>query len=485
MIDDDAFPVEPWQVRETSLDLDLLAQTESLFALSNGHIGLRGNLEEGEPHGLPGTYLNGFYETRPLPYAEAGFSLSRGRAVDRRRHQRQDHPAAGRRRAVRRPLRRIVGARTGSGHAGRHPGARARSGSRLRASRSRCSRPGWCRSRSAAWPPSSTSSRRSTNSSASPCSRNSSPTKTSRSARRIRGSAALLLQSARGGPSRDHRARGAAGAQDPGAAADDGRGDGPRHRGTGAGRGQHRGRRGSGAHHGRSAACGPGSSCASSSTWPTAGRACDPGPRCATRSPAAIAGARYTGWQGLLDAQRDYLDEFWDTADVEVDGDPDCQQAVRFGLFHVLQASARAERPGHSRQGPDRHRLRRARLLGHRGFRAAGADLHRTVARRPTRCGGGPRRLTWPASAPTSSTSRARPSRGAPSAARSARRTGPPAPRRGTSTPTSRWRSSAIALSPATIRWKPSAVSRCLSRRRGCGCRWDTTTATASGISTA
>ena len=44
-----------------------------MFALSNGHIGLRGNLDEGEPFGLPGTYLNGFYETRPLPYAEAGY----------------------------------------------------------------------------------------------------------------------------------------------------------------------------------------------------------------------------------------------------------------------------------------------------------------------------------------------------------------------------------------------------------------------------
>jgi trehalose/maltose hydrolase-like predicted phosphorylase len=58
----------------------------------------------------------------------------------------------------------------------------------------------------------------------------------------------------------------------------------------------------------------------------------------------AMKGARYTGWQGLLDAQREYLDDFWDSADVEVEGDPDCQQAVRFGLFHVLQASARAER---------------------------------------------------------------------------------------------------------------------------------------------
>ena len=60
-------------MRETKLNLNLLAQSESVFALSNGHIGLRGNLDEGEPYGLPGTYLNSFYETRPLPYAEAGY----------------------------------------------------------------------------------------------------------------------------------------------------------------------------------------------------------------------------------------------------------------------------------------------------------------------------------------------------------------------------------------------------------------------------
>ena len=67
------YPVEPWQVREPELDLARLAQSESVFALSNGHIGLRANLDEGEPHALPGTYLNSFYELRPLPYAEAGF----------------------------------------------------------------------------------------------------------------------------------------------------------------------------------------------------------------------------------------------------------------------------------------------------------------------------------------------------------------------------------------------------------------------------
>src|SRR5579862_2048940 len=68
-----SFRIEPWSVTETALDLDLLAQTESVFALSNGHLGLRGNLDEGEPFGVPGTYLAGFYETRPLPYAEAGY----------------------------------------------------------------------------------------------------------------------------------------------------------------------------------------------------------------------------------------------------------------------------------------------------------------------------------------------------------------------------------------------------------------------------
>ena len=75
MITHPAFAVEPWSVRETHLDLNVLAQTESVFALSNGHIGLRANLDEGEPFGIPGTYLNSFYEVRPLPYAEAGYGF--------------------------------------------------------------------------------------------------------------------------------------------------------------------------------------------------------------------------------------------------------------------------------------------------------------------------------------------------------------------------------------------------------------------------
>src|SRR5918992_1039606 len=73
MSDERIFAVEPWSVTENELHLDALARTESVFALSNGHLGLRGNLDEGDPHGVPGTYLNGVYEIRPLPYAETAY----------------------------------------------------------------------------------------------------------------------------------------------------------------------------------------------------------------------------------------------------------------------------------------------------------------------------------------------------------------------------------------------------------------------------
>jgi alpha,alpha-trehalose phosphorylase len=58
---------------------------------------------------------------------------------------------------------------------------------------------------------------------------------------------------------------------------------------------------------------------------------------------AALTAAQQAGWDVMLAQQRAFLDDFWDRADVEVDGDPEVQQAVRFGLFHVLQAGARAE----------------------------------------------------------------------------------------------------------------------------------------------
>lgn len=66
-------PVEPWTITENSLDMSELGRMETIFSLSNGHIGFRGNLDEGEPYDTPGTYLNGFFEEIPLPYAEDGY----------------------------------------------------------------------------------------------------------------------------------------------------------------------------------------------------------------------------------------------------------------------------------------------------------------------------------------------------------------------------------------------------------------------------
>jgi alpha,alpha-trehalose phosphorylase len=58
---------------------------------------------------------------------------------------------------------------------------------------------------------------------------------------------------------------------------------------------------------------------------------------------AALTSAMRTGWEGLVRSQREYLDAIWDRADVEIEGDPALQQAVRFALFHVVQAALRAE----------------------------------------------------------------------------------------------------------------------------------------------
>ncbi|MEG9250030.1 glycosyl hydrolase family 65 protein [Arthrobacter sp. Soc17.1.1.1] len=55
---------------------------------------------------------------------------------------------------------------------------------------------------------------------------------------------------------------------------------------------------------------------------------------------AALDGARERGWEGLTADQQSFLDRFWDGADVEVGGDAELQLAIRFNLFQVLQASA-------------------------------------------------------------------------------------------------------------------------------------------------
>ena len=70
--------VDPWQVREPRIDVspDRLAATESVFALSNGYLGVRGTVEEGIPSLAPGTFVSGFHETWPIVHPEGAFGLA-------------------------------------------------------------------------------------------------------------------------------------------------------------------------------------------------------------------------------------------------------------------------------------------------------------------------------------------------------------------------------------------------------------------------
>ena len=172
-----------------------------------------------------------------------------------------------------------------------------------------------------------------------------------------------------------------------------------------------------------------------------------------------------------------YLDDFWERSDVEIDGDAELQQAIRFGLFHTLQAGARGEQRAIAAKGLTGPGLRRPHLLGHRDVRAAGAHLHRPARRAPTRCAGDCRRSTWPATAhSTLGLDGRRLSRGARSTARSARATGRRARRRFTSTPTSPTRSAATRRRPDDTDFERGSAPSCWSRPRGCGGRSATTT---------
>ncbi len=71
------FPVDPWRLVETQHDPDDLGVTETLFAVANGYLGMRGNPEEGRDAYAHGTFVNGFHETWPIRHAEAAFGFAR------------------------------------------------------------------------------------------------------------------------------------------------------------------------------------------------------------------------------------------------------------------------------------------------------------------------------------------------------------------------------------------------------------------------
>jgi alpha,alpha-trehalose phosphorylase len=341
VISHDAFPVEPWSIRERRLDLDVLAQTESIFALSNGHIGLRANLDEGEPHVIPGTYLNAFYELRPLPYAEAGYgypesgqtvvNVTNGKLI---RLLVEDEPFDIRYGRVL-VHERVLDLRAGV----------------LR--------------RHAEW--------------TSPAGQSVRVTSTRLVSFAHRAVAAILyeVEPLNSGcwvaaqselvanePSQtvEKDPRAAAALESPLRQEHVERQDGKvvlvhatRHSGL---------RMAAGMSH---VIDGPEDTDVTTEAGEDLGRVTatvrlEPGqrlrivkflayawssqrsiPSLRDQVDGSLAQARHAGWDTMLAAQREYLDDFWRRSDVEVDGDEELQQAVRFALFHVLQSGARAE----------------------------------------------------------------------------------------------------------------------------------------------
>jgi alpha,alpha-trehalose phosphorylase len=71
------FPIDPWRLVETEPSAEKIGLGESLFANANGYIGLRANPSEGRNAYAHGTYLNGFHETWPIKHAEDAFAFAK------------------------------------------------------------------------------------------------------------------------------------------------------------------------------------------------------------------------------------------------------------------------------------------------------------------------------------------------------------------------------------------------------------------------
>ena len=71
------YPADEWNILEKQFHPEFLLQLESMLALGNGYLGIRGCPEEGGPNGENGTFINGFYETRPIVYAEEAYAFAK------------------------------------------------------------------------------------------------------------------------------------------------------------------------------------------------------------------------------------------------------------------------------------------------------------------------------------------------------------------------------------------------------------------------
>jgi len=70
------YPDDEWRVVERGFDERWLGNAETIFSLSNGFIGIRGSHEEARPAVESGTFLNGFHETWPILHAEQAYGFA-------------------------------------------------------------------------------------------------------------------------------------------------------------------------------------------------------------------------------------------------------------------------------------------------------------------------------------------------------------------------------------------------------------------------
>jgi alpha,alpha-trehalose phosphorylase len=71
------YPPDEWNIIEKAFHPEFLAQSETMLALGNGYLGMRGGPEEGGPNAENGTFINGFYETRPIVYGEEAYGFAK------------------------------------------------------------------------------------------------------------------------------------------------------------------------------------------------------------------------------------------------------------------------------------------------------------------------------------------------------------------------------------------------------------------------
>ncbi len=71
------YPADEWNVIEKGFHPEFLAQLETMLALGNGYLGMRGCPEEGGPSAENSTLINGFYETRPIVYGEEAYGFAK------------------------------------------------------------------------------------------------------------------------------------------------------------------------------------------------------------------------------------------------------------------------------------------------------------------------------------------------------------------------------------------------------------------------